>query len=113
MQFARTTVSKSHMEWLCRGQVVPTTTHASRCASQAIALGIAEMVKFPVVRLFSPLLSHVLGKDLQHWADTIIDTTINFIAIWFAWCALLLPASPFHPEHLAFIMCHNEEGSCK
>jgi len=51
----------------------------------AIALGIAEMVKFPFVRAVSPLLAKALGKDLQHWAETILDTLINFIAIWFAW----------------------------
>ena len=51
----------------------------------AIALGIAEMVKFPIVRALGPLLAAGLGKDLQHWGNTIVDTSINFIAILFAW----------------------------
>ena len=34
----------------------------------AIALGIADMVKFPITRALAPLLSQGLGKDLGHWA---------------------------------------------
>jgi len=51
----------------------------------AIALGIASMIKFPIVRAVGPLLAQGLGKDLGHWAKTIVDTTINFIVIIFAW----------------------------
>ena len=51
----------------------------------ALALGIAEMVKLPAVRVIAPPLSALLGKDLAHWVPTLITTTINIIAISFAW----------------------------
>lgn len=51
----------------------------------ALALGIAEMVKFPVVRFVSPPLSAALGPELKHWVPTLITTTINIVAVAFAW----------------------------
>jgi hypothetical protein len=51
----------------------------------ALALGIVEVIKLPVVRLTGPLVSSLIGPKLIHWTDTIIDTTISFIAVVFAW----------------------------
>ena len=51
----------------------------------ALALGIAEMVKFPVVRVASPPLAGLLGPELKHWVPTLLTTTINVVAISFAW----------------------------
>ena len=48
----------------------------------ALALGIAEMVKFPIVRVVAPPLSAVLGPELKHWVPTIITTVINFLGAW-------------------------------
>ena len=45
----------------------------------ALALGIAEMVKFPIVRVAAPPLAAVLGPELKHWVPTIITTVINFL----------------------------------
>jgi len=50
----------------------------------AIALGIAENLSLPITRMLGPLLCSVMGPDLNHWVPTIIDTTVKFIAVWFA-----------------------------
>lgn len=55
------------------------TAHAHRSSVVALALGIAEMVKFPIVRVVAPPLSAVLGPELKHWVPTIITTVINFL----------------------------------
>lgn len=51
----------------------------------AMALGIAEMVSPPLLKMFSPPLQEALGSDLKHWVPTLITTVINIIAIGFAW----------------------------
>jgi hypothetical protein len=51
----------------------------------ALALGIADVLKFPTVLVFAPPLTLALGKDLKHWVDTIIDTTLKIVAVTFAW----------------------------
>ena len=51
----------------------------------AMALGIAEMVSPPLLKMFSPPLQEALGSDLKHWVPTLITTVINIIAIAFAW----------------------------
>ena len=56
----------------------------------AFALGIVEMVKFPMIRLLSPMLASALGENVAHWTQTIIETTLTFIAVVFAWCVLLI-----------------------
>jgi len=50
----------------------------------AIALGIANMLSLPITRIVGPLLCTIMGPDLNHWVPTIIDTTVKFIAVWFA-----------------------------
>lgn len=50
----------------------------------AIALGIGNMLSLPAARIVGPPLCLALGKDLNHWAPTIIDTTIKVIAVWVA-----------------------------
>lgn len=51
----------------------------------ALALGIADVLKFPAVLVFAPPLALALGTDLKHWVDTIIDTTLKIVAVTFAW----------------------------
>jgi len=51
----------------------------------ALALGIADVLKFPTVLVFAPPLTLALGPDLKHWVDTIIDTTLKIVAVTFAW----------------------------
>jgi hypothetical protein len=51
----------------------------------ALALGMAETIKFPAIRVLTPILVTVLGKELTHWVDTIINTTINLVCVMFAW----------------------------
>lgn len=47
----------------------------------AIALGIANMLSLPLARVFGPFLAAVMGKDLNHWVPTIIDTIVKVIAV--------------------------------
>eukprot|EP00928_Gymnodinium_smaydae_P044389 TRINITY_DN29615_c0_g1_i1.p2 TRINITY_DN29615_c0_g1~~TRINITY_DN29615_c0_g1_i1.p2 ORF type:complete len:388 (-),score=102.35 TRINITY_DN29615_c0_g1_i1:229-1347(-) len=51
----------------------------------AIALGVCELIKFPVVRVFAPVLTYLMGPDLKHWVNTTIDVSIKFFAMMFAW----------------------------
>tara|TARA_B110001452_G_scaffold245142_1_gene229615 strand:+ start:941 stop:1546 length:606 start_codon:yes stop_codon:yes gene_type:complete len=51
----------------------------------ALALGIAEMVKFPIVRVAGPPLSSLLGPERKHWVMTIITVVLNVLVISFAW----------------------------
>jgi hypothetical protein len=46
-----------------------------------VSLGIANMLIPMATKLVAPLLANLLGKDLCHWAPTIIDTTIKIIAV--------------------------------
>jgi len=51
----------------------------------AFALGIAEMAKFPLIRVLSVPLTAALGEKLQHWTQTIIETGLTLICVIFAW----------------------------
>jgi hypothetical protein len=51
----------------------------------AFALGLVEMAKFPIIRTVSPVVAASLGEELAHWTQTIIETTLTFIAVIFAW----------------------------
>jgi hypothetical protein len=51
----------------------------------AFALGIVEMAKFPIIRFALPIVTSVLGEDLAHWGKTLVEATITFIAVFFAW----------------------------
>merc|ERR1719203_478434 len=51
----------------------------------AFALALAGMFKFPAVRLFAPLLTWALGKELIHWVDPIIDSMLNIVCILLMW----------------------------
>jgi len=61
----------------------------------AFALGIVEVVKFPVVRFFSPLLIPILmnapesirlpAAGAQRWGVTIVESSLTLIAVAFAW----------------------------
>jgi len=51
----------------------------------AFALGIVEMAKFPIIRILSPTVAATLGKDLAHWTQTLVESTLTFVAVIFAW----------------------------
>jgi len=51
----------------------------------AFALSIAEMVSLTVLRAVLPAVTAALGQELAHWAKTIIETSLFFVAIIFAW----------------------------
>lgn len=51
----------------------------------AFALGIVEMIKFPLIRYLAPLLAAALGENIKHWTQTIIETGVTFIAVFLAW----------------------------
>jgi hypothetical protein len=50
----------------------------------ALCLKISDTLELPACRIFGPLLSATLGKDLEMWSHTIISTTIKIIAVWVA-----------------------------
>lgn len=47
----------------------------------ALALGIADMIQLPFVRVLGPLLALIMGKDLNHWVAPIISTSVKIIAV--------------------------------
>jgi len=47
----------------------------------AIALGIADMCILPATQIFAPMLSVIYGKDLQHWVEPTISTTVKLAAV--------------------------------
>lgn len=51
----------------------------------ALALGIVETVELPLCRLLVPPVAAVLGKELSHWVETLVDSGIKLVAILFAW----------------------------
>ena len=51
----------------------------------AFALGIIEMAKFPIIRFAGPGLAAVLPPEVRHWTQTIVETTLTFFAVIFAW----------------------------
>ena len=51
----------------------------------AMALGIVEMAKFPLIRVLAPMMNAALGEELAHWTRTIIESTLTFFAIILAW----------------------------
>jgi len=56
----------------------------------AFALGIVEMVKYPVVRLLSPLIITVMSGELEAgaavaWSVTIVESALTLVAVIFAW----------------------------
>lgn len=51
----------------------------------ALALGIVELCKFPVLRLLVPIVAWALGEELKHWVETIIDSALKIVCIIFAW----------------------------
>jgi len=59
----------------------------------ALALGIAEMVEFPVMRVCAPPLKLALGDKLAHWTETIVDSAIKLVAIIFAWYVQMVIAA--------------------
>lgn len=47
----------------------------------SLALGIADCLALPAVRIFAPLVAMVLGKDLNHWVEPLIVTFVKIIAV--------------------------------
>jgi len=59
----------------------------------ALAVGIVEMVKFPIMRVTAPPLALALGDELKHWTETLIDCTMYLFAIIFAWYLQMIIAA--------------------
>ena len=53
----------------------------------AIAMGLVEIVQFPMTRYCAPPLSAALGPplNLQHWAKTLLEVGLKLIAVMLAW----------------------------
>eukprot|EP00439_Symbiodinium_sp_Y106_P086337 s158_g32.t1 len=51
----------------------------------AYALAFAEMLKLPALRLLAPALSSLLGKELQHWVETILEVLLKAVLILTVW----------------------------
>jgi hypothetical protein len=51
----------------------------------AFALGIVEMAKFPIVRTLGPILAATFPEDIRHWTQTIVETSLTFLAVMLAW----------------------------
>ena len=51
----------------------------------AIALGIVDTIRFPTVRIFSPLVRSLLGDELGHWTKTVITSLLTIVAVAAAW----------------------------
>ena len=51
----------------------------------AMAMGIIEVVEYPIIRVLAPPFTSLLGPKLQHWSETLLDSGIKLIAIIFAW----------------------------
>lgn len=60
-------------------------TWVPQARTTAFALSIAEMVSLTVLRAVLPAVTAALGQELAHWAKTIIETSLFFVAIIFAW----------------------------
>ena len=61
----------------------------------ALALGMAATVKPIVTRLIEPILVHTLDEKLQHWIGSIINVTLNLLALWVAWTLVAVVASVY------------------
>ena len=51
----------------------------------ALALGIADMVKFRMLKWLAPPLCQLMGPELRHWVPTLISTGVNIVAVVGAW----------------------------
>ena len=47
----------------------------------AIALGIVEVLQFPLMRVLAPVVATAMGPDLKHWVETVVDTGIKVVAV--------------------------------
>ena len=51
----------------------------------ALALGIVETVQLPIVRALAPAFAALLGPELSHWVETVMDVLIKLVAVIAAW----------------------------
>lgn len=51
----------------------------------AMAMGFVEVIEYPIVRNVGPAVTKILGADLAHWAETLIDSVIRLVALIVAW----------------------------
>lgn len=61
----------------------------------ALALGMAETVKPLVTTTFQPMLDYSLDPKIAHWTGSIINVTLNFLAIWIAWTLMAVVAAVY------------------
>lgn len=51
----------------------------------ALSLGLAEIVRLPATKVLAPIAVALLGRELAHWATTLVNTLINLLALSLAW----------------------------
>ena len=61
----------------------------------ALALGTAAALKPTVNTFLAPVLSYVIDPSLHHWVSTIINTTLNLLAMSFAWYLMAVVAAVY------------------
>jgi len=61
----------------------------------ALALGMAAAVKPTVDLLVSPVLTYVLDPSLHHWVASLINSTLNFVAMCVAWYLMAVVAAVY------------------
>lgn len=76
-----TSVGSLWSAWLA----VLATLRLQFARTTALALGVAEMIKFPILRYTAPPLTWALGPDLKHWVNTIVDSSVKLVCILVAW----------------------------
>ena len=67
-------------------------------ASTAIALGIVDIVKFPAVRMLSSPVLSLVGVELKHWVNPIIEAALALTII--VMCAGRCVTATHLPTHL-------------
>lgn len=50
-----------------------------------MAIGLVEVVEYPIIRAVAPGVTALLGSGLAHWAETLIDSAIKLVAILVSW----------------------------
>jgi hypothetical protein len=61
----------------------------------ALALGMASTVRPLVSHFVTPLLEYVLDAGLHHWISTLLNTTLNLLAMYVAWSLMAVVAAVY------------------
>ena len=77
----QTAVASLWSAWLA----VLATLKLEFARTTAMALGVVDLVKFPIVRFGTPTLLAILGPEGKHWAVPLIESGLSIFAIIVAW----------------------------